>query len=136
MVLHLKENVVYGGRAFSDIYKPFNMEMETIEPDMDIYWKYSKLYGTNEKDKSDIKTILNATHFRASLDGQNLLSFPYERLRPRHPSIILHDYDLASIPNILDYLLDLNTYGKSRGYRIGNKYPINVYDYQTLKNWL
>lgn len=43
--LILKPNVFYGGRAFSDIYIPFNEEMEHIEPDFSIYDKYKLQYG-------------------------------------------------------------------------------------------
>ena len=44
--------VDYGGRAFSKIYKPFDLEMEHIYPDFEIYRKYKELYGTkNHKEK-------------------------------------------------------------------------------------
>ena len=35
--LILQPNVSYGGRAFSDIYYPFDPEIESIEPDFSIY---------------------------------------------------------------------------------------------------
>lgn len=111
--------------------------MERIEPDFDIYEKYKTLYGTRARDKDEIKTILYATHVRLSLDGKTLEPFPYDRLRPRHPSVILHDYDISSIPNALELLKDVC---KSRPsglpYRIGNKYPINIYTYNELRDWL
>ena len=45
----LKPNVLYGGRAFSQVYKPFNIEMELVEPDFEIYRKYSDYYGYTKK---------------------------------------------------------------------------------------
>ena len=100
----LNPNVEYGGRAFSNIYKPFDLEMERIEPDFEIYQKYKLLYGTGKKKQEELKTILYATHVRLSLDGKTLEPFPYEWLQPYHPSIILHDYDLTSIPGAFELL--------------------------------
>lgn len=34
----LNPTVEYGGRAFSEVYRPFDLEMERIEPDMWMYW--------------------------------------------------------------------------------------------------
>lgn len=111
--------------------------MERIEPDFSIYTKYKELYGHRSQDKDQIRTILYATHVRLSLDGKTLEPFPFDRLQPKHPSIILHDYDISSVPNALDLLKEVC---KSRPsglpYRIGNKYPINVYNYNELKGWL
>ena len=133
----LKSNVLYGGRAFSQVYKPFNIEMELVEPDFEIYRKYSDCYGYTKKNAQQIKTLLTATHFRLSLDGQKLLPFPYERLRPRHPCVVLHDYDLAAVPQSFELVQEIMT-ARPRGlmYHIGNKYPINVYTCEDLKKWL
>ena len=133
----LKSNVLYGGRAFSQVYKPFNIEMELVEPDFEIYRKYSDCYGYTKKNAQQIKTLLTATHFRLSLDGQKLLPFPYERLRPRHPCVVLHDYDLAAVPQSFELVQEIMT-ARPRGlmYHIGNKYPINVYTFEDLKKWL
>lgn len=111
--------------------------MERIEPDFSIYDKYKLLYGTRKRDKEEIRTILYATHARLSLDGKSLEPFPYERLRPRHPSVILHDYDISSIPNALDLLQEISAMRPSGlPYRIGNKYPINIYKFKDLERWL
>ena len=131
----LLNNVEYGGRAFSNVYKPNNLDFEKIEPDIDIYSNYKNYYIANKKDEIDLKTILNATHVRISLDGKNLDPFPYDRLQPRHPCIIFHDYDLSSIVNILDLMYELNSI-RENPYRIGNKFPINIYNYQDLQKWL
>ena len=130
-------SIEYGGRAFSNIYKPFPREMEEIEPDFTIYDKYRELYGTRVEDTKTIRTILNATHVRLSLNGQTLEQFPYERLRPRHPSVLFHDYDISSVPGAIELLQDICT-SRPNGapYRIGNKYPINVYTYEELQKWL
>lgn len=130
-------NVEYGGRAFSDTYRPFDMEMERIYPDFDIYAKYKLLYGNGARRQEEIKTILYATHVRLSLDGQTLEPFPYDRLQPRHPCIILHDYDLSSVPGAFELLQEVSKMRPSGlPYKIGNKYPINIYTYEDLKKWI
>lgn len=129
-------SVEYGGRAFSNTYKPFDLEMERIVPDFEIYWKYKYLYGLKRK-QEELKTILYATHMRLSLDGKTLEPFPYDRLRPYHPSVILHDYDLAAVPGSFELLKEISGMRPSGlPYRIGNKYPINVYSFNDLKKWL
>lgn len=133
----LRPNVEYGGRAFSELYKPYPLEMERIEPDFTIYDKYRDMYGTRKVDREEIKTILNATHARLSLDGKTLEPFPFDRLRPRHPSVILHDYDLGNIPGAFELLEEVAASRPSGlSYRIGNKYPINTYNFQDLQKWL
>ena len=133
----LRSNVEYGGRAFSEQYKPFNLEMEQILPDFEIYKKYKEQYGTVKERREEIRTILNATHVRLSLDGKTLEPFPYERLQPYHPSVILHDYDLSSVPGAFELLEDVSRRRPSGlPYRIGNKYPINVYNFDELMKWL
>lgn len=133
----LRPNVEYGGRAFSEQYKPFNLEMEQILPDFEIYKKYKEQYGTVKERREEIRTILNATHVRLSLDGKTLEPFPYERLQPYHPSVILHDYDLSSVPGAFELLEDVSRRRPSGlPYRIGNKYPINVYTFDELMKWL
>lgn len=135
--LILNSSVEYGGRAFSEKYIPFDLEMERIVPDFDIYKKYKDLYSNQIRKQEELKTILYATHVRLSLDEKTLEPFPYERLQPYHPSIILHDYNLSSIPNAFELLQDVSSRRPSGlPYRIGNKYPINVYTFDELKKWL
>lgn len=131
------DNILYGGRAFSDIYIPFNLEMENIYPDFEIYDKYRSYFGKTKRSMETFNPIINATHVRISLDGKTLEKFPFDRLRLNHPCVIFHDYDLSSIPNSLDLLSEVNNC-RNNGlhYRIGNKFPINIYDYQSLQNWL
>lgn len=133
----LLPSVEYGGRAFSEQYKPFDLEIENIVPDFSIYNKYKLLYSPGKAAQEEFKTILYATHIRLSLDGKNLIDFPFERLRPRHPSVIFHDYDIASVPYSFELLEEI-TKKRPSGlpYRIGNKYPINVYNYEDLRKWL
>lgn len=131
----LLPNVNYGGRAFSEHYQPFDLEMERIKPDFSIYNKYINHYGSTKKKQEELKTLLYATHMRASLDEKKLETFPLERLERAHPIIIFHDYNLSKIPNIYEYLEDI-VYQPNKTYRIGNKYPINVYNYEELKKWL
>jgi len=133
----LRPNVEYGGRAFSTVYRPFNLEMEHIEPDMSIYNKYIDIYSTSKHKQESFKAILNGTHVRLSLDGKTLEPFPFERLQPYHPTIVFHDYDIASVPGALDLLTEVaGARPSGLPYRIGNKYPINVYNYADLRAWL
>lgn len=133
----LMPTVEYGGRAFSEIYKQLPIEAEHIEPDFEMYQRFSDLYGTRKIDRQQIKTLITATHARLSLDGKTIINFPYERLRPRHPCVVLHDYDLASVPNALEAITEImNARPRGLQYHIGNKYPIQVYDFNTLKKWL
>jgi hypothetical protein len=46
----LMPTVEYGGRAFSEVYKPLPIEAEYIEPDFEIYRKFSNLYGARKVD--------------------------------------------------------------------------------------
>lgn len=129
-------NVEYGGRAFSDVYKPFDEEMEHIEPDFSAYWKYKPLYGKTKHLQEEIRTILYSLNTRLSLDGKTLEPFPYDRLQPKHPNVLLHDYDIANIPNAFELLYDISGRRPSGlPYRIGNKYPINVYTFEDLMKW-
>ena len=133
----IQPNVEYGGRAFSTIYKPFPLEMEKIEPDFSIYDKYRPLFGTTKTEQTSLKTILYATHVRLSLDGKTLEPFPFDRMRPAHPSLIFHDYDIAAVDGSLELLQEVCASRPSGlNYRIGNKFPINVYNYKDLRAWL
>ena len=111
--------------------------MEEIEPDFSIYDKYMNYYATTKHGAEEIKKLLYATHVRLSLDAKMLEPFPFERLAPYHPCVILHDYDLGSLPGAIE-LLDEVVHSRPSGltYRIGNKFPIQVYDYPTLARWL
>ena len=133
----LRPNVEYGGRAFSDVYQPFEMGMEKIEPDFSIYDKYRLFYSDKKKPQQELKTIMYATHVRLSLDGKTLEPFPFERMRPAHPSLIFHDYDIAAVDGALDLLKEVcDARPSGLKYRIGNKFPINVYNYDDLRSWL
>ena len=133
----LLPGVDYGGRAFSSVYQPMEMAAERIEPDWTIYDNHRHLYGPTDTNQKELKTILFATHVRLSLDGKKLEPFPFDRLRPRHPSVIFHDYDAAAVPGALELLKEVSQSRPSGlPYRIGNKFPVNVYDFSTLYEWL
>lgn len=133
----LNPTVEYGGRAFSEVYRPFDLEMERIEPDMWMYWQYKEYYTKAQRAQEDFKAICYATNVRLSLDGKKLEPFPYDRLKPRHPNVLVHDYDLANVPGAFELLEDISKMRPSGlPYRIGNKYPINVYTYEDLQKWL
>lgn len=58
-------------------------------------------------------------------------------MRPRHPCVVLHDYDIATLPNAFDMIKEIMD-ARPRGlkYHIGNKYPIQIYNFDILKKWL
>lgn len=128
-------NVSYGGRAFSATYKSLGSNIEDITPDFSIYENYKNLYGTTKSQLAQISSIVNGTNVRLSVDGKNL-QFPFDRLRLKYPSVILHDYDIAALPNVYELLEEICNSGAKRPYRIGNKYPINIYSYEELIKWL
>lgn len=133
----LNPSIEYGGRAFSEKYQPNTMEFEQILPDFEIYQKYKLMYGAAKHPQEEIRTILNATHVRASLDERTLAPFPYDRLRPRHPSVIFHDYNLTAVPNSFELIEDITRQRPSGlPYRIGNKFPFNIYTPEDLKKWI
>ena len=133
----LSPTVEYGGRAFSSRYKAFPLDMEKIDPDFGIYDKYRLLYNSTKRGQEYLKTILYATHVRLSLDGKTLEAFPFDRMRPAHPSLIFHDYDIAAVDGAFDLLMEVcDSRPSGLKYRIGNKFPINVYNYDDLLKWL
>ena len=93
-------------------------------------WHLGKYWKSNNSTFNRAKKIL---HY-LTLNLYNIISsFPYERLQPRHPSVIFHDYDIGQVPGAHELLLDISKMRPSGlPYRIGNKYPINVYNYEDL----
>jgi hypothetical protein len=51
--------------------------------------------------------------------------------------VICHDYNLAAVPNAYDCLLEVCKLPPGvREYRIGNKFPIMLDDFNELLKWL
>jgi hypothetical protein len=140
-----KPNVVYGGRAFSDgKYIPLDDRIERTRPDMSIYEKYSKLYGTTKTAEAEIKKILRSAHVRLSQDGKNVDSRAINYCLNNYPQtsggIILHDYYPGRIEGLYDIVYELSNTrysknGNSKPLPIGNKYPIDIYDQNELLKW-
>lgn len=133
----LQPNVYYGGRAFSERYFPFDLDVENIWPDFEPYEQFQKFYGSNVIKRNEFQTIIHATHVRLSIDGRTLINFPFDRLSKVHTSVICHDYNLAAVPNAYDCLLEVCKLPPGvREYRIGNKFPIMLDDFNELLKWL
>ena len=140
-----KTNVVYGGRAFSDgKYIPLDDRIERTRPDMSIYEKYSKLYGTTKTAEAEIKKILRSAHVRLSQDGKNIDTRAVNYCLNNYPQtsggIILHDYYPGRIEGLYDIIHELSNTrysknGNSKPLPIGNKYPIDIYDQNELLKW-
>lgn len=138
------DNVSYGGRAVSPIYKPLDIEIEKSIPDFSGYLQYQNLYGSKRNDKEQIKRILGSAHFRLSLDEENIESFIKHQsyLERTHKGIILHDYNLSKVSGAYDFIKGLSESRytiqgeKPKPYPIGNKYPIQVSTEEDLMKWL
>lgn len=133
--LIIKPNVSYGGRAFSKTYKSLGEEIERVQPEVDIYQKYSNLFLQNKNDEALIKKILNAGHHRILIDNKLV---PYEgTLNSRCAGLIVHDYDLARVEGATDLLADICSRRIApRPFGIGNKFPIDIYKPEEFSPWL
>ena len=138
--------VTYGGRAFNPKkYSQLAPEIERVIPDMHIYDKYVEYYGSTQTEQKQIARILNAAHIRLAPDSETILDENYLLKCVKDTSgIILHDYDLAALPDVLDRLKTLQDSRQFKGFKfhgaidplpIGNKFPISVSSEEELENW-
>lgn len=139
-------SVTYGGRAFNPKkYSQLAPEIEKVIPDMHIYDKYVGYYGQTQTEQKQIARILNAAHLRIAPDSEHLLDEKYLlRCVNEASGIILHDYDIAALPNIQDRLKTLQDSRRHKAFKfrgaidpipIGNKFPICVKSETELESW-
>ncbi len=134
---------VYGGRAFTEEYKPLDVRAEHIIPDMHIYDKYEDNFGDSITDKKFFHRLLNCAHIRLSLDGKTVDDEQYLwRNLEGHNGIVLHDYDLSQIDGAIDILQKLSLSRKFVGkpdepnpLPIGNKFPIKITSADEFHKW-
>lgn len=139
-----KENVNYGGKAFSgDTYKSLSKEIERSRPIFDSYFKYEDYFGKSAADKAQIRSILNSEHFRLSTDEESIDRYIKKfQLNSKARGIIFHDYNLSKIKGAATFIKELSEsrYNKTNGimnpFPIGNKFPIIVNNPNELKDWL
>lgn len=144
-----KSNVEYGGRAFtSGEYIPLASEVESIIPDMEMYNKFKENFGVTKSGQYLFNRITKAAHIRVAPNNtidEEYIETLYSILKVRQndfSGIILHDYNLGSVPaavEALQYLSCSRNYITKTGIRpfqIGNKYPIVLNSLEQLKDWV
>ena len=140
------DNCVYGGRAFNpDHYEPLDLAIERTIPNMHLYDKYQKYFGTAPRDPALYKRILNCAHIRLSTDEKlpkTLNQLKRIMSTGRYSGIIFHDYDLSRIEGAQDTIKELSLSRHYVGkpdeinpYPIGTKFPIQVNNSEDLRRW-
>ncbi len=140
-----RENVSYGGRAFSPTkYIPLDEKIEQTIPDFSIYEKYINLYGTTNTAQWQFRRMLNSINLRIAPNGtdidEKLVEYCYDNVASDTRGIILHDYFPGKINNLFDVISELSNSrqtkkGKPKPLAIGNKYPIDIYTSEDLLKW-
>lgn len=142
-----EDNCIYGGRAFETVkYSSLEPEIESIIPDMHVYERFTKYYSQSTSNQQSFKAMLNKTHLRLMpFDNQILdVSFIINHMKTvKSTGLILHDYDIASIPNVFEILKEISEsrFFKAHPndihpYSIGNKFPIWVDNDDDLYKWM
>lgn len=142
-IMH-KDNVVYGGRSFSDKYVPMKLEIENIKPDFSDYVQYGNYFGTTQANQMAFKKIMRAAHARLSLDERNINTrYDFEALINQDTSgLILHDYNLGQVEGAYEFLKDFSQIRftlngeRVKPILIGNKFPIITYNSDDFSNWM
>ena len=134
------KNVTYGGRAFNgEKYKPLPLEIEVMQPDIQLYERIRDQLVDSESLKSSFDTMRRAIHMRLSLDGKTIWPNFERQISGDNNSfgLIFHDYDLGSIENSYDVIIDLlNEFpGFSSGRRVGMKFPVQTDTINDFIKW-
>ena len=142
---YFKENVHYGGRAFSPKeYIPLPPEIEYMQPDFSIYKKHIAKYGETRALEMEFRRFLRSFNLRLSVDGAKAdsksLDSCYRDIPQNCGGILIHDYFPGKIENLREILTDVSNSmttlsNKPKKLPIGNKYPIDVYDSEELRKW-
>lgn len=133
-------NIELGGRAFDgDVYKPLDLAIEYSKPDVHLYDKLEKrVRGTAMK--SNFNVMRRAEHVRLSLDGKTIDKDWEKQLRKDTTchGLILHDYNIASIEGVYDFLHDnlIEIVPQRDSARLGMKFPLMLNTERELINWL
>ena len=136
------ENVEYGGLAFSNnIYTPLPMEIERTQPDTSLYARMEDaIMSTGATARKQIfSNLTSAEHCRLSLDGRTIWEdFPYQfKFLKSARHVIFHDYDLGAVDGAFETVQQILARARNDGWatRIGMKFPVQIYDGQSLLNW-
>lgn len=135
-------NVEYGGLAFSNnIYQPLPREIEIMRPDTEIYARMeSVIKGTTSANRNKIyQNMMTAEHCRLSLDGKTIWSeYPRQfKFLAAARNLMIHDYDLGAINGSFEEVKKILAAARTDGWatKVGMKFPVQMYDGQSLLNW-
>lgn len=132
-------NVEYGGHAFTgELYKPLPEEIEKLKPDVFIYERMRKNFGTNKKYSTIFQTMTAADHIRLSLDGKTIWE---DFLKPtlndnKTFTYFFHDYDLNKIKDADLVVKELLKRKTGIPAAVGTKFPIQINNEKDLFKWL
>ena len=133
------KNIIYGGRAFNmKKYFPLEEEIEKQKPDIYIYEKFRDKFCINKRKEKAFKTMLNADHFRLSLDGETIWNDFYKQINISSVShtLFLHDYNLNSIKNSDIIIKEIMKKMSKNHKHLAVKFPIEVDNEKDLFKWI
>lgn len=135
-------NVEYGGLAFSNnIYQPLPLEIERMRPDTEIYSRMERqIKNTTTAQRNKIfQNMMTAEHCRLSLDGTTIWDeYPRQfKYLATARNLMLHDFDLGKIKGSFEEVKRILAAARTDGWatKIGMKFPVQIYDGQSLLNW-
>ena len=133
-------NVEYGGLAFSNNkYIALPEEIERMKPDASLYAKMEGFIKGGPKNNKIWQNMITAEHMRLSLDGTNIwpdYGRQFYNLKMAR-NLMIHDFDLGAINGGLEEVQKIMNRARKDGWatRLGMKFPVQIYDGQTLLNW-
>ena len=136
------KNVEYGGLAFSNnIYVPLPREIEVMRPDTEIYARMEQVIKSAKSGNRNkiYQNMMTAEHCRLSLDGKTIWSeYPRQfKFLQTARNLMIHDYDLGAIDGSFEEVSKILAAARKDGWatKVGMKFPVQIYDGQTLLNW-
>lgn len=140
----LRPNINYGGHFFSgSSYSPLPLDIEYTQPNMQAYESFGSYFGTDTTAAAHFRTIISGLHGRISLDGKSIDTklIDTSNIEARTKTLILHDFDLSTIPESYDYIKELarSKFVKAQNdyvyLRMGNKYPVQMTTPDQFEHW-
>lgn len=131
-----KDNVQYGGFAFTPNYKPLSEDIERCKPDTEIYTRYRDMFDDTKEKTRLFDMMRRAQHIRLSLDEKNIWDKVEDsfEIKSQTQVLIFHDYNLNDIKDAHLFIKELVGRNKVKTV-IGNKFPIQITDDKDLKKW-
>lgn len=133
--------IIYGGYAFSNnYYYPLDEEIEKCAPDTFLYSKMEDTFCTSEKKRQIFNNMMNAAHFRLSLNNKDVWSNFEKQLSEvtNNKIFFLHDYNINQIKDS-DYAIKQIIKKKKNDKlprSLATKFPIVVDNEKDLFKWI